>query len=418
MSENPEGGKLILMDQYRAAESRLGDKGSVKLGREDQFPDLVNESLERLRHQTGLEDLFNFQSVVGQAQQGHGVFKGVVYPNKRLIDVVRAAKDLRVHDMLVGRQRIVTQIEQWIDKALDYCIAEELGKRTKKPKGLNTLKVGRHNLINPNLLGRKFAPKSVLEGLTVGGFVDVGKVREDTIDHYEGRTTSGRDLVIGNGDFYFINVDKYVKDFGNKSFLKLAEHSDDMIDVLESLGLLSKTKRNGFDYQFVRRRHGLGVCDDLMLILTGVTYLGRGRTEARSAMAGTFLADKIDTVDKFLLYPAPEGWDTRLAGYVQDTWREETGQDLVPYETIMRVTYHSAKANDPVVNTSSSHRYFIQERGHGKEAMSTLRSHHNFVLGGPLSRHKVGFSGIPAPQFYNKATKRRRAMRNELKHVA
>ncbi len=409
-----------LTEKYAQIAEKMNLLGSrVRLGTEEEFPETVYLDAERLRRRVNFNagsryplDAILVRTIGGHMRTGDGLFYGRIYPEKTLSDIVCA---LGMNEKLVMEQgqEFISRLETYTDLAVELA----LGQR-KPRKGLTTLKIRGTPVLDLPFLEGRVDPLHILKGVVINGLVDSHEYRTKTMSHpVYGKTISGRDFEVGSGEQLFVNAAAYITQFGDVRYLAAVGHSDDMIDVLIKLGLISREPVEGMDPHYVRRKVGWGTSDDLAIIMTGEIYRIKGGLESESAMKGFFLGDAADTMDDYISYPVMGGWDEMLARKIQDKWQKATDQPLVPDNTILRIVYYAAKDNDPPVLSSSSHRWLSQARGQSKNARSMFESHVNLVNGGELMRDRVGYGGPKGDQFYHAARQRRHYLRRELKAV-
>ena len=407
-----------LTERYAIAAEKIDAIGSrVRLGTEEEFPEIVAMDLERLRRRVNFNAGSNypleailFRTIEGHMKMGDGLFYGRIYPNKRLSDIVYAA-GMNEQEVMDQGQEFIHRLEKYVGNVLELA----LGKHKKPRRGITSLKIKSTPVLDLPFLDGSVEPLHVLKGIVCNGFVDSHEIRSLTMQHPKyGKTILGRDLVIGSGEQLFVDEEKYGHQFGDLRYLSVVEHSDEMIDVLTELNLVAREPKKGMAPHYTRRKLGWGTSDDLSIIMAGETYRNEGALASTSAMKGFFLGDAADTMDTFLSYPVIGGWDEMLARYIQQVWKDETLSLLVPTDTLMRITCYAAKDNDPMVHSSSSHRWLSQVRGTSKEARSMFESHINFVNGGRRMDDRVGYNGPKGRDFYNAANQRRLALRQEL----
>ena len=332
------------------------------------------------------------QSVVGHAQNGHCAFQGSEgnYKLASISDVIAAA-GLNLHDTKERRQRIIDDVYNWVDRALDN-------------------KASRLVLNNDPLLGANFLRnyhvdlEATLKGMVLAGFMDNYQARADTVDHYK-TTITGRPLVIGGGETFLINAKKLAQIGIDYDFLASHEHNNEALKLLEELGVIVKKKggKRRIKSAYIRRMDGAGTSDDLAFIMVGKLY---GR------MLGAFVVDAVDTYDKCVLHPIQGGFDEALGQYIQDEWRARHGEPLVKHEDIMRVIFYAAKLNDPKTRVSSSHRYLVQNINDGPKP--TIVNHIEHHRGNSVPKFPVGFARKPSTTLYRNAGYRSRHMLEEL----
>jgi hypothetical protein len=342
------------------------------------------------------------QSVLGHAQNGHGIFgkedrvwgpdfTRYIYPHATIPHIIQAA-GMNPTKVKAERQGLIQEVYDWVDLALDG-------------------KVNRLTLHNQPLLGVKslrkirIDPESVLKGMVLAGFMDNFDARLDTLEHFKYQALNGRDMNIGGGETHLIDP-KVLRISGvDYEFLARNPHDEDGMRYLRDLGLIVDEKFNGSESAYIRRRKGPGTSDDLAFIITGHMFGQKDIELGVSAMLGAFVVDAVDTYDKCVSYPAIKGLDEQIAHYIQDQWKRQHGKDLVTPAEVRTVIYLSAKDNRPRAGVSSSHRRLIQMEG-TNQYRPTILSHIAFVKGENPGKYRVGFTGMDSEIFYKRADSR------------
>lgn len=338
------------------------------------------------------------QSVVGRAQNGHGFFTDdfgtpLCFPEasfERVLSVLEAS-DPNLKAPLVRQRRgqMLADFGHWL---LENVQQEELplDPGGKPVFGIDFLR------------GVTVHTREFLTGLVLAGFMDDWSYRSNTLRHHR-RTFGGMPFTIGGGDIMIVDAANFEQvglgDTGATVF------TDQELRTLKDVGVICRNRHGEYafpeyDQAFFRRQLGDGVCDDMAMIYVGARY-------GHSAMLGAFLMDAIDTYDKYLLNLTWGGFDTWLAGRIQKHFTEAEGKPLVWDDAIFDLIHFAAKRNDPPINLSSSHRRLIQvEKG---SAEPTILNHWRFLQGEPVYDIKLGFSRVPARDFYRVAHARCKA---------
>jgi len=335
------------------------------------------------------------QSVLGRAQNGHGWFTdefgtALRFPDAtfdRVLSVLETG-DPNLKGPLVRqrRGRMLSRFGDWLFDNLE------------KPE-LELVVDGAPLFGIDFLADRKVETRAFLTGLVLAGFMDDWSYRETSMLEHR-RTFGGTPFHIGGGEILIVDREKFemcgLGDTGSVLF------DNQQLRTLSDLGVLCRDPRGAYrfpehDQAFFRRRMGDGVCDDLALIYVGAQH-------GYDAMLGAFVMDAIDTYDKFLLDLTWGGFDAALARRLQRHFRDREDQQLVDDREIFSLIHFAAKRNEPSINLSSSHRRLIQFEQGAKAP--TLLNHWHFLQGELLYDIKLGFSRVPARQFYEVAEKR------------
>lgn len=335
------------------------------------------------------------QSVLGRAQQGHGLFvdefgTSLRFPAAtfdRVLSVLEHSDaNLKSHLVRQRRGARLSRFSTWLLERLDESELE--------------LVIDGEPLLGIGLLAeRKLETRAFLTGLVLAGFMDDWAHREAAMFQHK-RTFDGGPFHIGGGEILIVDQENLeltgLGDTGRIYFDR--EH----LRTLEDIGVICRDRHARYtwpryDQAYFRRCMGDGVCDDLALI-------GIGAQHGYDAMLGAFVMDAIDTYDKFLLELVWGGFDTSLARRIQRHFLDREDQPLVDDRQILDLIHFAAKRNDPVLSLSSSHRRLIQYEPHAQGP--TLLNHWRFLQGDMLDDIKLGFARMPASEFYPLAAQR------------
>jgi hypothetical protein len=249
------------------------------------------------------------------------------------------------------------------------------------------------------LVQKKVDTRAFATGLVLAGFMDDWQSRETTMLEHR-RTFAGLPFHIGGGEILIVDREKFemcgLGDTGSVLF------DNEQMRTLRDIGVVCRDQKAAYtfpenDQAFFRRRMGDGICDDLAMIYVGAQH-------GFDAMLGAFVMDAIDTYDKFLLNLTWGGFDTDLARRLQRHYQDLEDRPLVDDREIFDLIHFAAKRNDPVINLSSSHRRLIQVEKNAK--VPTLLNHWRFLQGELIYDINLGFSRVPARQFYEVAQRR------------
>ncbi len=343
------------------------------------------------------------QSVTGRAQNGHGWFTdefgtSLIFPDatfERVLTVLEGG-DPNLKASLV-RQRRGQMLERFAEWLLANIDRPEL-----------ELVVDGHPLFGVDFLPeKKVNTREFLTGLVLAGFMDDWEYRRTAMLEHK-RTFMGLPFHMGGGEILIVDRAAFEQcglgDTGATVFL------EDQMRTLGDIGVICRNRHAHYafpeyDQAFFRRQMGDGVCDDMAMIHVAARY-------GYSALLGAFVMDAIDTYDKYLLNLTWGGFDTALAGRIQKHFRETEGEPLVCDSQILDLIHFAAKANDPPVRLSSSHRRLIQVEKNS--AVPTLLNHWRFVQGQPVFEIDLGFARVPAREFYGAAWRRLKAVGADL----
>jgi len=361
--------------------------------------------LMRQRFAVGHRNLTDLlpQSVLGRAQNGHGWFTDewgtcLQFPDAtfdRVLTVLEASAPHARGDLVRKRRGDMLRIfSDWI---LDNLWTPEL-----------ELVLADGPVFGVELFaGRKVETRAFLTGMVLAGFMDDWTYRETTMMHHK-RAFGGGPFHIGGGEILIVDREKFnlcgLGDTGQTVF------GDDRLRGLVDAGVIVNRRDVSYRYPehdqvYFRRCAGDGVSDDLALMYIGRRY-------GFDAMLGAFTMDAMDTYDKYVVDLAWGGQDTDLARTIQRRFLDREDRPLVDDRAILDLIHFAAKRNDPVITLSSSHRRFIQIEWPAVEP--TLLNHWRFLQGEPVADIKLGYSRMPARDFYAVARSRFAAVAEDI----
>ena len=233
--------------------------------------------------------------------------------------------------------------------------------------------------------------------------MDNWRDRQRTAEHFK-VTLNGEPLLLGGGESLLTDREKFLQAGLSEQVASSRVFSEEELDHLRSLEVILPEKDNERSPKpvgmFYRRMSGPGVSDDAAIIYLGKTY-------GRDAMYGVLLADAADTYDKFVETYVEGGYDEKLVRLV--TARLAKEGPYVTREEIRRMIYFSAKANDPPLDISSSHRRLIQVESGAK--VPTFLNHLEYVEGRKPARIPLGYNRFDSEKFYNGISQRAATLR-------
>lgn len=338
--------------------------------------DLVREDFERLASSVRLrtarmaEEAILMQSVEGHAHEGHVTFRGRPFVNTAMDDiVVSLGRDPRL--VARHRQTLIDEIADWARRA----IAGQADTLLVTEDAECLLDIGLFRQI-------EVEPEAVLRGLYVGGLRDDVAVRRRAEDKHGIR--------IGGGASYLVDVDRMQKMKLDARKLARGNHEDDIERYREEgLIIADEGERDHHDnvrYLYIRHRTGGGASDDAAMLAAGKLY-------GPSGAIGTFLADAVDTLEKYASRCADQ--DNGISEMIAADW-PELG---VSEDDLVLVTYLCAAPDDPEVEIPDcSLRYLLEiDR---KSDQTAFESHLAYVQGRPRARMKIGSEDADSEEFY------------------
>jgi len=336
------------------------------------------------------------QSVVGRAQNGHGwftdtygaplIFREATF-DRVLTELESSWPEMRGDRVREARSRLVETVR-------DHVLAR-LDTRTM------SLETADGPLLGVDFLaGVEVDTRDFLRGMVLAGFMDDEAQRRMTVA-WRGRDFAGEPYLLGGGEIRIVDRERFrltgIVDPGR------APWDDEALRELERLGVVMPDREDEvwtyprYDQAYFRRTPGDGVCDDLAMIRVGAEH-------GFDALLGAFVMDALDTYDKHLARFTSKGTDLALAESIQEAFRGRSDAPLVPGEEILDLIWFAAKNNAPPVPLSSSHRRLLQTESRGRRP--TLLHHWRFLTGETLDDIKLGFSRLPARDFYAAARAR------------
>ncbi|HLA40831.1 MAG TPA: hypothetical protein VJ417_12590, partial [Candidatus Glassbacteria bacterium] len=242
-------------------------------------------------------------------------------------------------------------------------------------------------------------------GFVLCGLMDNWRLRQIAAGHFK-VTLSGEPLILGGGESLVVDREKFDQAGLTEQIASEKEFSDTELARLRELGVIipdSAERRRGQAVgMFFRRVAGPGISDDAAIVYLGKTY-------GVDAMYGALLADAADTYDKYVENYVTGGYDERLVDLLLK--RLAGSEPFFDIKELRRLIYFSAKANEPPLDVSSSHRRLIQVEPGGK--VPTFLNHLAYVRGKKPSRFPMGYNRFDSDKFYRGVSQRAEVLRLE-----
>ena len=325
----------------------------------------------RLRTTSLAAELILMQSVEGHAQMGHGAFAGRRFPNTEMEDIVEALqRDPRA--VAARRQDFIDEVVAWADAAV--------GGRA----GATLVNEAGEGLIGCGLLRHiGVSPPDVLRGLYLGGLRDDPDIRLEVE-----RRTGAR---IGGGRCRFVDMEVMQRLGLDGDGLARQPHGDELETFRREGLIVEDPGPDAFDnerirYMYIRERLGGGASDDAAMI-------AGGKVHNPSVALGVFLADAIDTLEKFVVDYADQ--DNDLARHIERSFPDLS----LTLEDVYRLTWLcSVPPEDQGRVPDSSLRHLLEiDR---ETDQSALDSHLAYLSGHPYSPMLLASEDIPNGEFY------------------
>lgn len=325
---------------------------------------------ETLRTTEAVEELILMQSVEGHAHEGNGMFHGRRFPNTNMEDVAAALRR-NPGEVAGARQALISDVFDWARAALSGKASEFLVNSEGEP----LLGMGMFR-------DRKVVARDVLRGLYLGGNRDTAEARRSADEAYGIKMGYGSCHLVDESVMHRLGLDG--------DALAHGDHEDDM-GYYRSQGLLvdeeSSVRGRPLRYMYVRQRRGPGASDDAAIVVGGLLY-------NVDVALGVFLADAIDTIEKFV--PRYSDQDSDLAALI-----EKGLPDLgISREELLRFTALSAVPTEMEGRVpDSSLRHLL--RVDRQVDQTALEAHLQFVQGRPVAPMRLAREAVPCEEFYD-----------------
>jgi hypothetical protein len=340
-------------------------------------PDLIREDFHRmsntirLRTSQLVEEMILMQSIEGHAHEGHGAFSGRRFINTTIQDAVLAL-GLDPVTITEQRQELIDEVGDWLKSAADG----------KSPNLLMTAEG--ECLLDIGLFRQiEVEPKGVLQGFYLGGLRDNSAVRVGVEKKYGVR--------IGGGECALVDMAVLEASGLNAEQLAHGEWQNQMAEF-RAQGLITEYRENDprrLRYLYIRHRQGGGTSDDAAILAVGKLF-------GPSAALGAFLADAVDTFEKYVPLPRYADQDDDLALWIKDNVSDLGATE----EDLQRVTYLCAVPGDQhdAVPDSSLRWMLSIDRGVDQTA---LESHLAYLQGRPYAPMLLAFERVANQELYD-----------------
>ena len=339
--------------------------------------ELIRRDFQHLKETEDLDtteeiaELLFVQSLEGRAHNGAGAFQKSFYVNTTIDDIVHALK-LDPNRIKTKRQMLIDDIAGFVEDVI-----------TGRPRLRLVNGKGKPFIGIPELREIEVNSGDVLKGIYMGGLRDDPGPRAAAEEKYG--------ITIGYGKCYPIDIDVMDRMNLDGEILAHREHAGS-IEAFKRAGLivaeqdLKKVAPDKIKYLYIRHKIGPGQSDDGALVAAGLIY-------NRDVALGIFLADAIDTLEKYVhLY---KDQDDDLGYYIS---KNCPGLN-VTMDEVLEITYLAAIPEELDENTpDSSLRYFLSiDKQIGQCA---LQSHLNFIDKKPYFPMLISFNRTLSTEFY------------------
>ncbi|MFH0772098.1 MAG: CBS domain-containing protein [Candidatus Omnitrophota bacterium] len=327
---------------------------------------------EELNTSAEIAELILIQSLEGRAHNGAGFFKKSFYVNTTIDDIVNALK-LNPVEIKKRRQALIDDIVEFVKDSI---------KGAPRNKLLNSR--GQPFLGVPDFKNIEVDARQVLKGIYIGGLRDDPAPRKAAEEKYS--------IVIGYGKCYLVSVEVMVRLNLDGEMLAHQAHADSL-DNLKKQGLIISPEdlRNfapeKLRYLYIRHALGPGQSDDAAIVASGLIY-------NKNVALGVFLADAIDTLEKYVLDYRDQ--DDELAYYIGENYPELS----VSMDEVYDLAYLAAipEGREEEIPDSSLRYLLSKDKQMGQCA---LESHFNFIQGNPCFPMLLSYNRSLSTEFYS-----------------
>ena len=209
-------------------------------------------------------------------------------------------------------------------------------------------------------------PHGALVGLYLGGLRDDAEIRALAGRRYG--------IEIGYGKCYLVDQ-QVLRQLGMDGYDLARKAHEDEIETFEKAGLFAHNGDPNVAYMYVRYQVGPGASDDAAVLVAGKLY-------GLSAGVGCFLADAVDTLEKYV--PEYSDQDSDISEYIERNYLKlgvtrEDAADLAYLASIPR------EMEGHLPDSSLRHMLEIDR----KHDQSTIESHFAYLAGRPFSEMEL-----------------------------
>lgn len=307
-----------------------------------------------LRTALDVEQLLLIPSVTSHAHIGANVFHGRRYPNTTEDDTVRA---LRLNTDLVklDRQNLIDEVKDYATRVM---AGESIDTLTNR-KGECLMRIGLFRYLDID-------PKGIVQGLFLGGLRDEAGVRHEAEKRYNAK--------IGSGKSHLVNK-KVMSELNLSGDILAKEAHENKIEEFKKSGLIVDQPGEDVASMYIRYVAGPGASDDAAILMAGKLF-------GLSAAIGVFLADAIDTLEKYTKVHRDQ--DSDLARFIEQQM-PNLGMNR---DDAYLLTYLAAvPEGEERVTPDNSVRGFLQvDRKHD---LCALESHLLYLMGKPTPMMEI-----------------------------
>lgn len=376
------------------------------------------DSVKLLTNETNRK-LLLMQTIQGHANMADGKFRTAEekedctrYPNTTLEDIAQALADderlgMTPTEVKEKRLKNILEIEGFIKKALKGEKIKRIQNDEREP--LLGIKLFDEILLkNPMNVAKGFYLGSIMDNYTtwrkqlekepynlvMGGgeciAVDMSKLNQGTVDEMLKSDE--------NVNLKLSLAMKVIDGFhlGTLAKEEWAEHISMLYDkgIIINQEVVSATDRIRSAY--VRHKAGKGVSDNAAVVMAGILYGKKSRQDGIETALGVYLADAVDTLDKYLPMIYKDGVDEAIGREIESSGRIS----LTEKEKLNFIFFSAIHPKKKMPDCSQ--RYFLQI---DEKADDTAIENHITYLQGDKPKkmifgHKATDVGVKSEEFY------------------
>ncbi|MCX8095777.1 MAG: hypothetical protein N3D74_06305 [Caldisericia bacterium] len=315
----------------------------------------------KLRTSKEVRDLILMQTIEGHAHNGHGEFSGKRFVDTTMNDIVFAL-GFDAFAIRSARQSLIDEIYDFVERVINNERVYKLLNKNGEP----ILRVPIFNEL-------EIEAREILLGLYLGGLMDNYDTRKEVEKIYK--------INIGGGTPYLVDFSVLDKLDIDGEYLA-HEDNEDKIPFYKEIGLIIDYDEKNYSiflehpsirFQYIRHKKGSGVSDDLAVLFAGKLY-------SKSVALGIYLADAIDTLDKYSLKFKEQ--DFQLAKIIEESGIIKISKEDI-YKFIFLITNPTKDYPD------SSQRYFLEINE--KYNITSLEAHLMFIDGKSPPEFEIAF---------------------------
>jgi hypothetical protein len=330
------------------------------------------QSREVLRTTLEIETMIFIQSLEGRAHEGHGSFHGRRFVDTTEDDIALALR-LDPDGVRRDRQKLLDDIKRYARRAMAGKAPRQLLDDNEEP----LLGIGAFRWM-------EVEPRDILRGLYLGGLRDTPEVRLEAEERFG--------VAVGGGRLYFVDT-RVMRRMGLHGDRLAHEAHGDRLDEYREQGLIvDKPPRaeGPIRYMYIRHRRGSGASDDAAIVAGSLRWGG-------DVSAGVFLADAMDTIEKYVPQDAYSDQDADLAREIA-AGTPDLGVGMDDVHAMVAL----GAGGDAVPDSSLRHMLRVDR----KVDQCAMEAHLLAATGRPHAPLNLAHAKIPCETFYQEVKRR------------